>query len=226
MWQLLDPMGRNCRRGVYVAGDAEHGYALFRFYKGDMTDEHLERAEQRADAGKHRFFIRGLCMLRGQWQLQQGRSESAAASLHEAVRMAREVGQVDAESETLLALARMHLDQLAEPRHEAERLANVREPAHRPLAELWLAIGDHEQAEEHALAAYRWAWADGEPYVHRYELTKSRALLEQLGVAIPDLPPYDPDQDEKFPWEDEVVAAIEKLRAENEAKRAAAESQE
>jgi hypothetical protein len=83
---------------------------------------------------------------------------------------------------------------------------------------LWLAIGDREQATQHALAAYKWAWADGEPYVHRYGLDKARALLEKLGAEIPDLPPYDPAKDEKLPWEDEVAAALEKLRAEKEAK--------
>ena len=46
------------------------------------------------------------------------------------------------------------------------------------------------------------------------DLNKARALLEQLGAEIPNLPPYDPAKDEKLPWEDEVAAAIEKLRAE------------
>ena len=46
------------------------------------------------------------------------------------------------------------------------------------------------------------------PYVHRYELNKARALLEKLGVTIPNLPPYDPAKDEKLPWEDDVAAAI------------------
>ncbi len=75
-----------------------------------------------------------------------------------------------------------------------------------------------EQAKQHARKAYEWAWADGEPYVYRYELNKARALLEQLGAEIPNLPPYDPAKDEKFPWEDDVAAAIEKLRAKKEAK--------
>ena len=156
--------------------------------------------------------------------MQKGRYAAAAESLHEAVRMAREVGQSDADSETQLALAKFHLGQLSDPRHEAEQLASARQPAHRPLGELWLAIGDREQAEKHALAAYQWAWADGEPYVHRYALNKTRALLEQLGAKIPDLPPYDPTKDEKLPWEDEVAAAIEKLRAEKEAEKAAEKS--
>ncbi len=157
--------------------------------------------------------------------MAEGRSALAAESLHEAVRMAREVGQIDAESETQLALASIHLDQLSDPRREAERLAEARKPAHRPLAELWVAIGDREQAEKHALAAYKWAWADGEPFVHRYELNKSQAVLEKLGVEIPKLSPYDPARDEKLPWEDEVAAAIDKLRAEKKAKQAAEESQ-
>jgi hypothetical protein len=71
----------------------------------------------------------------------------------------------------------------------------------------------------------RGPWADGEPYVHRYELNKARALLEALEVEIPDLQPYDPAKDEKLPWEDQVVAAIEKLKAENEAKKAAEKSE-
>lgn len=56
-------------------------------------------------------------------------------------------------------------------------------------------------------------------YVHRYELNKATALLQQLGAEIPNLPPYDPAKDERLPWEDEVAAAIEKLRAEKEAEK-------
>jgi len=56
--------------------------------------------------------------------------------------------------------------------------------------------------------------------VHRYELNKAIALLEELGCEIPVLPDYDPEKDEKLPWENEVVTVIEKLRDENEAKKA------
>ena len=140
--------------------------------------------------------------------------------------MARESGIPDADSETGLALAKFHLGQLAEPGQEAERLAQLREPAHRLLALLWLAIGDHKQAKPHALAAYQWAWADGEPYVNRYELTRTTELLRRMNVPIPNLPPYNPARDEKFPWEDDVAAAIAKLRAEKEAEKKDEESAE
>jgi len=219
MWRLLDPMGRSWQRAVYRPGHAEFSYAQLRFYQGDMTEDHLARAEQLAQAGKNRFIIRALHYLRGEWQLEQDNWNLAADSLHEAVRMARQVGQTDAEAETLLALAKFHLNQLPDPPEEAERLAKAKDPDHRTLAELWLAIADRGQAAQHALAAYKWAWADGEPYVHRYELNKARALLEQLGADIPNLPPYDPAKDQKLPWEDEVAAAIEKLRTEKEPKK-------
>lgn len=221
MWQLLNPMGRKWSRASYRPGDAEYNYAYFRFYQGDMTEDQLAYAEQLAKEGKNRIIIRRLHGLRGKWRLEQNQYKLAAESLHEAVRMAREVAHTAEDAETLLALARFHLGQLPDPRQEAERLAKAKNPFHRGLAELWLAIGDHDQAIKHALAAYEWAWADGEPYVHRYELNKTRALLEQLGEKIPDLPPYDPNTYEKFPWEDNVVAAIEKLKTENVSRRAA-----
>jgi hypothetical protein len=35
-------------------------------------------------------------------------------------------------------------------------------------------------------------------------------------MEVPHLPNYDPTKDNKLPWEDEVAAAIEKLRIESE----------
>lgn len=220
MWRLLDPMGRKWQRAQYRAGDAEYEYANCRFLQGGMKEASLADAEKLATEGKNRLVVRALYRLRGQWELDQGRWSAAAASLHEAVRMARGVGHTDAQAETQLAIAKFNLQQLPEAYQEAERLAHSRDVAHRSLAELWLLLGDREKAREHALEAYKRAWADGEPYVYRYELNKARALLEQLGADVPDLPPYDPVSDEKHPWEDELVAAIAKLRARKGRRRA------
>jgi len=217
-WQLVDPMGREWSRATYRPGQAEKLFAEFHFYRETLQEKHLATAERLAAEGKNRIIVRYLHQLRGAWRLEQGEWTLAAASFAEAVRMARESSLTDAESETGLALAKHHLGQLAEPQSEAERLAQLRQPAHRLLAQFWLALGDPAQAKHHALAAYRWAWADGEPYVHRYELTKTTELLQRMNVPIPNLPPYDPAQDEPFPWEADVRAAIEKLRAEKEAK--------
>ncbi len=214
MWNHLDPMGRNWRRGSYRPGYAELTYAFFRFYKGDLLEEHLARAEQLAHEGHSRQVIRFLHELRGEWRIEQGQWELAVESLHEAVRMARAVGQSSPTAEVQLLLAKFRLGELSDPLHEAEQLAHIKENAHRALAELWLAIGNMPQAKKHALTAYKRAWADGEPFVFRYELDRSRAVLQQLGAEIPELPAYDPVKDEKLPWEDAVVAGIEQLRAE------------
>jgi hypothetical protein len=221
-WQLLDPMGRDWSREHYRKGNAEYFFALSLYYRGTLQEEHLTTAATLAVQYDNRATLRDLHRLHGAWRLEQREWALAAASFKQAVTMAREVRLIDEESETGLALAKHHLGQLTvdAARIEAERLAQLRRPAHRTLAMLWLALGDPERAKHHALAAYRWAWADGEPYVNRYELTKTTELLEQMGVPIPELEPYDPDQDEPFPWEADVRAAIEKLRAEKEKEKA------
>ena len=132
--------------------------------------------------------------------------------------MAREAGLSDPVAEIRLTLARFHLGQLTTAREEAERLSSESGPAHLPLAELWHALGDTEQAVKHAHAAYRYAWADGEPYVRRYDLDRAADLLRQLGETIPALPAYDPARHPAYPWEAGVEAAIEELRKKKRSK--------
>ncbi len=221
IWQLLDPMGRDWPRTNYIPGDAEFSYTWFSFYRGTLTETQLTITEKVARSARHRAVIQQVYQVRGRWGMERNQWELANDSFHEAVRMAHEVGQRDTISEVYLTLAKFYLNQLSDPRHEAEQLAAAPSLNHQALAELWFAIGDQGEAKKHALEAYKEAWADGEPYVRRYELNKARALLEQLGAPIPDLPPYDPAKDEKLPWEDELVAAVEQLRADTEAKKRA-----
>jgi hypothetical protein len=195
-------------------GHSAHCYALFHFDQGTLKEEHLAHAEERAKAGKSRSIIRSLYALRGEWYLQQEQWALAAENLGNAVQMARAVGQSDLNAEALLCLAKFYMGQLPDPRHEAERLASVKRPPHQDLARLWLALGERAEAKKHAVAAYEAAWADGEPYVYRYSLEQTRSLLEQLECDIPNLPPYDPDKDEKLPWEDQLAQALAKARAE------------
>jgi Domain of unknown function (DUF4062) len=193
---------------------------------GTFLEEHITFLERNALKSRFQFINPSIHRLCGDWRLERCHWALAAASYQEAVRLARERSLMDAWSETGLALAKHHLRQasehqswneIAESRQEAERLAQYRNPAHRYLAQLWLALDDTERAKHHALAAHEWAWADGEPYVRQFELTKTIELLQQLDVPVPKLPPYDPARDEIFAWEADVRAAIEKLRAQKEA---------
>ncbi len=217
LWQKLSRMGNTCAREVCRPGDAQLLYAQSSFWQGTLQFSQLKDLETIAREANNRWALRSVHRLHGMLLQCQQRWGDSIEYLHEAVGMAREISCNDALAETRFALAKFHCNQLTSPRREAGRLAMSNDPANFALAELWLAIGDRELAEKHALAAYQWAWADGEPFVHRYELNKSRALLEQLGAEIPNLPPYDPAKDEKLPWEDAVVAAIEELRTEKAA---------
>lgn len=212
LWEIIAVMGRSWPRKRYRPGDAERAYAQFRFWRGDLQEEHLATAERLASEGRNRPVIRALHGLRGRWRAERGEWRLAAESLHEAVHLAREVRLVDSAAEAELALARLHLGQLSDPRAEAARLAGITPVHHLSVAELWLAIGDHEQAEKHARAAHARARADGEPYVHRYEIGRAEGLLRQLGVGIPAPSRYDPAADPRLPWRREVGEAIRDLR--------------
>ena len=227
-WRLLDLMGRKWRRNSYRQGFAEMLFAFAQFWQGHLKEEHLSTAATLAEQDHNRSTIRAVHALRGQWRLEQGAWAQAAASFSQAVAMAREVRRVAAASEAGLALAKVHLHQLTgdEAHSEAQRLAQLRHfadrsLANRYLARLWQALGEHNQAKHHALAAYTLCWADGEPYVFRYGLTKAAELLHELGVPLPNLPPYDPAKDEPFPWEADLRAFIATCHAEQAAKQIA-----
>jgi len=219
MWNLLDPMGHDWQLTSYRPGVAEHHRLEFMLFPmGRLTEEDLAAAEHLARTGQNRKTIRLLQRLRGEWRLTRGEYALAAESLQEAIRMAHESGFPDPRSETLLALARFHLMQSPAAREEALRLSAGRDPAHLPLAELWQALADTDQAAKHAKAAYEHGWADGEPYVRRYDLDRATTLLQQLGEDIPALPAYDPTRYPEKPWEGGIAAAISKLRKSKQSK--------
>ena len=217
MWQLLDPMGRDWRRSIYRPGNAETSCVWYHFEEGTLTERDLCKAEDLARSGRNRSRIRSLHRLRGEWNIQNGHWSAAVESFGEAIQMARAVGQSASSSEAKLALAKFQLGLLSNPRQEAEQLSIAPDVDHQAVGELWLALGYPVEAKKHALGAYKWAWADGEPYVRRYYLNRALDLLNRLGVEAPNLPPYDPSRDEKLPWEDDLMGAIEKLREEKQA---------
>jgi hypothetical protein len=214
MWNLLDPMGRDWPRHIYRPGEAEYDHlSALLFPLGRLTDADLDVTEDLAHTGQSRGVIRRLHRLRGEWRLTRGEYALAVENFQDAIRMAHEAGFPDPRSETLLTLARFQLKQLPAAREDALRLsAAYWDSAHLALAKLWHALGDTEQAAVHAKAAYRYAWADGEPYFRRYSLDRTKTLLQQLGEDIPALPAYDPSQHPKNLLEDEIAAAITELR--------------
>ncbi|ANZ41320.1 hypothetical protein BBK82_40520 [Lentzea guizhouensis] len=188
-------------------------YAKLLVWKGTAAGHDIAMAEAKAQQDGNRLLLRKARRIRGIWCAQRGEWAQAAQEFGEAVSMARVVGLADSLSETWFALARFHLGELPLPVDQAAELASARRPAHLPLARLWLAIGDLPRATEHALTAHRYAWADGEPHVRRFELRQAEELLTEIGAPVPVLPPYDPAEHPKEPWEEQVEGLIAKLRA-------------
>jgi hypothetical protein len=213
LWQIVDQMRRVSPSYAYRPGEAELEYAQFCFYRGTLTADQLDEVVGLARSGQSRRPIREVHALHGRWLLASGEWPAAADAFGQAICMAHESRRTDTGSETQRALARFHLGSLHDPAQEAIRLASLSRPDHLTLAELWQAIGESDQAVEHALAAYKWAWADGQPYVRAYLLDRATSLLNMLGAKIPKLPNYAHSKDQKLPWEDEVAAALDERRS-------------
>ncbi|MEM1329448.1 MAG: hypothetical protein AAGG07_02685 [Planctomycetota bacterium] len=190
--------------------------ARLRFHTGALDSVALDDAESAARRGSSRLTMTELLELRGRWCMERQEWAEASEYFSEAVQRTRAVSKPSGWRETRLALATVRSGSCNDPRAEAERLSELDGIAHRPLSEIWLAVGDRDKAIEHAKRAYEWAWADGEPYVHRWELDRTADLLNRLGEPIPKLPPYDPSADEKFEWEEDLVEWIEELKQANE----------
>jgi tetratricopeptide (TPR) repeat protein len=200
--QSWDEYGEN-------AGVAELLYAHSRFDRGLLTDQELDDVEELGRSRASKYVIRGVHDLRGRLLMSRGEWAAAAIQFEIAISMARQAG-LPSTSDGRLMLAHLRLGQLEDARAEIERLHRTGEDQ---LAELWQVFGDRERAVTHALAAYEIAWADGEPYVSQFELTKAERMLTELGVEIPVLPPYDPTADPPLPCERRAEEAIALLQA-------------
>jgi len=224
LWGRVNTMGRDWPRALYRPGYCEYWRAVNLWYKGESPTESLSDAEQLARAGHARDVLTWTLELRGEWRLSEGEALGAVQAFDESLRLRRSGGRTDLDTECWLALARHQAGQLSDSRAEAERLQAVDGQGTYALARLWQAASDLDQARKHALRYYRWAWADGEPYVRRFELERACKLLAELNEPEPQLPPFDPSKRLRFDWEDEVEAAIARLeqqKAERDAKAAA-----
>ena len=214
-WRSLDEMGRQWPRATYRPGSAELEFAYGQYYQGLLREEHLTIAARLAADARVRIVQREVHRLRGKWRLEQRDWARATASFAEAVRMARERGIHDATAEAGLVLGKLQQGLLTPDQARAEALLLKRERRsrdHRLLAMIWHEVGESAEAQAEAIAEYEEAWADGEPYVSRFQLSRATELLAELEAPVPALPQYDASSDEPFRWEADVTREIVSLR--------------
>jgi tetratricopeptide (TPR) repeat protein len=192
----------------YQAGGVEYTSSLSQYYQETFSESDWCQGYELARQSRSIFLQSSFLKLRGKWLLTQGQLEPALQAIDEALKLDNRTGTPSPSDHDLRAWALAGLGQAVEARAE---LANGEQQ--RFAAEAWRILGDREQARECALNAYKWAWGEGPPYIHWYGLEQSRALLRDLGEPEPELPPFDPAKVKPIPCEQEIRAAIAKLKA-------------
>ena len=154
-------------------------------------------------------FIRA-ARLQGSAALYIGDIETADERLHHALTRARKVQLVEEELPTLIALAKLHLQQ-QEPDKARERLEEAWESIERGpyplfhadalnvLAKVEQNEGNTDAAIHAATEAYTKAWCDGPPFAYHAGLETSGKLLEALRAPKPDMPAFDQSKFEPMP---------------------------
>jgi tetratricopeptide (TPR) repeat protein len=201
-------------RARYLPGPWEAYRVRLRVYQNRLDDETIQVAMTTAEEDNNRVLVRHLLGLEGFWLLRKGRFAEAEAAYEQAIAMARESGVPRAEHEAERGIAKANQGKIGDARETAERLELLEHPPSVSLAELYLALGDRAKALEHVKGGYRWAWAEGSPYVRWWYLQRCRAVLEALGEPEPQLPAFDPSQAMPLPFEAELRAFLEELKAE------------
>jgi len=197
---------------------AERYYAQVLFGQGKKAQAAvvLNKAEQLSQQGRSALSLRKIIGLHGESALRQNAGRQAATYFEREIEMLRKARLNTKHAFGGLARARL----LQGRRDEARLLLDAEPIDDMSAAEVWLALGEADKARERALAAYHWAWGEGEPYANWDGLRRARAVLEKLKEPEPALPPFDPDNYERLPQEAEIIAFIEELEAEKAKKDA------
>ena len=198
---------------IYRPGEAEYWSCISQFYQRTLTEPEWRRNYEVAI--QHRTIISqyGFVALRGIWLLTLDQSGPALDAIDEAIKIVNRLGTPHPDYHDLRAWALAKLGRADDARAE---LSSGEQ--RRFAAEAWRILGEREKARTCALNAYRWARGEGPPYIHWYELERSRELLRELGEPEPQLPPFDPRKMKPIPYEQEIRAAIARLKAEKKAR--------
>ena len=218
-YPAIDPADFNENERARWESEMKRSAAEMRIARGQDASALLDEAERVARSIRSPVGLRDVEQLRGEDALRRGDGRAAAHHFERYLEMQQKVRQGVHSARGGLARALLLQDHPDAARAQVEAGTD-----NLSAAEVWLALGEHDQAEETALAAYKWLWGEGAPYAH-YDLPRAEAVLKQLGVSVPALLLFDESQITHLPEEDRIIAFIEELEAEK-AKKDAEEGDE
>lgn len=190
----------------YRPGGVEFLRCVSRFYQGQFDEigwqASYDLAVRHRNVRTQYLFL----ALRAEFDLGEGRALTALDAIDQALQITNKLGTPRPEYHDLRAWALTVLGRVDDARAELhageQRLF---------AAEALRSMGELDQARVCALNAYRWAWGEGPPYIHWFHLKRASALLRDLGVPEPLLPPFDPAKMKSVPFEREIRGAIARL---------------
>ncbi|GAB5491147.1 MAG: hypothetical protein Phog2KO_13620 [Phototrophicaceae bacterium] len=200
-------------KDFHIAGQI--AYANYLIQEGTergSIDSLLNSSEELNQKAQDTWNKRGILNIRGDLAMREAEYEQAIDYYNQAAQIGNEQGLRD--SDAWGGLARAYA------RHgNLKQALNIIEDGvvdhHFAESVVYMLNGDVEEATESALKFYKWAWAQGEPYVRRWELEQAQAILKQLGVDEPNLPVWDEANYVPFEHEDKVRALLERLKSEH-----------
>ena len=219
-WQQFAALPRPTTRSIYRPGWGEFALARIRWFQARLDHDQLSEVERLAREGNSRGLICEVLWLRGEWHLSRGEWQQAATDFEEHVKMTREVSLIPSWSEARLALAQVKMGHSI-PLHElAHRLSTAKDPPYLPLADLYLAVGENENARRQAHAAYKKAWGVGAPYVDWKTLQQARTVFAALGDPEPQLPAFDSASQKPLAFDSKLRAYLDKKASEKRTTKA------
>ena len=173
--------------------------------------------QTQASKDKNQVHIREIYRLRGESALRHDQYSTAAGFFLDTITLGRKSSIPVAGLLGRLAYVRVCENLFDEAQHLIAEALESNEDVrlhdlYNSAAEVYLALGDADQAAHYARIAYESAWTDGQPYVWWWRLERAREVLAALKLAEPDLSPFTEDRLEKIPFEDEILAFIDDLK--------------
>lgn len=214
-WQQFAALPRPNTRDIYRPGRGEYVFALIRWFQQSVDNAILSHVDRLAREGNNRSLIRDLLWLRGEWHISRGECQEAAIHFEEHVKMTREVSLDPSWSEARLALAQLKIGHSNQLGNLTSQLRIGKNPPYLAVAELYLALGDEENARKQAHLAYKKAWGVGAPYVEWRSLQQARKVFAALGDPEPQLLAFDSANQKPCTFESKLRAYLEKKAAEN-----------